>query len=253
MIGHGPEARLGDERLPLLRVDVPAVDRVRVGLLVVGCVGDPLAVGADELEERLNALDVLDHRERPARGGHHVEPGVLLSLAVALEDEGPAVGKDVGEGRPVLASRELDRKGVRSVEPPDLGRSGDGPAEVEPAPVGSGLAEARGADVHQRLDAAGQVGRKGLRRVRRDHLGRDALGTVALVGRLRGGGSGERERGEEDEGGGVSHVVSSKGNGPRGRPVDRGPECGSGLTGHFAAAASLPFRYLSNQRIVCPV
>ena len=195
-----PEAGLGEHDLALAGDEIAPMDRVAVGLDVVGPEPQGARVVLHEAVEGPRALLVLDHPGRSALDGLYVETRVFLAAVVAREHEELPVGGDVGEARAVLAPGHLDGKALGRVQAPEGGRARGVPDEEQPLAVGGHLAQAGRAHVEHGLDAAAHRGVEGRRRVLADGLGREAIGAVAGVGGLRGGfGGGDRQHGRDRE------------------------------------------------------
>ncbi len=194
MIGDRPDAVVSEHELPLFALEVVAVDRVRVRLDVVGAIINVARVVARELVEGLHLRLVHDDGQRAAFGIEQVDAGVLFTFAIARQDEVLAVRRDVRERGRVLASGDLDRKALRTVEAPDLPGAGDRPREEHPLAVGRDGACARRAHVEHHLNAPGDVRVEARRCVLRENFGRHGRSAVPGVCGRRWGGA-RRRRG----------------------------------------------------------
>src|SRR5262249_50899440 len=188
-----------EEKLALSRDEVVAVDRVTVGLDVVGSEEEGPRVVEDGLEERLDLLDALDRAEGTAAGRLEIQAGILLPADVARDDHPLSVRRHATDRRGFFAAGHLDGIGARSVEPPDLARSGDVPGEVEALAVRRDNSQARRPQVVGRLDAARDFRIERRRSVPRDLLRRDAGGAEARVPALLRGRGGKAEGRDDHE------------------------------------------------------
>ena len=184
MVGDLPQAVLRKQRLFFLGDDVVAIDRITVGLDVVGREVLPARVRAHEAVKSPRAFEVLNHSQRAAIYRLQVEPRILLTAAVARHDEPAAVGRHVLEAGAILAAGHLDREALWSLEPPDMRSAGDAPAEEELFPIWAQHTQSRRSQVEDHLDATTDLVVERRRGVLPHDFGGDASRTVTLVTRL---------------------------------------------------------------------